>query len=366
MKANVLNYSPLFAVILGAVGCTSTQTTEPPRTIIIEPQTPRAAEAPKTYDYTQKVETSKTLFSTDKSRRFVSEFGALFAGKGKPALTFAIRVNPMPDGSRSTPSQFDDAQARADLMRHFGRPLREGGLKLVDEAASPGSKIDIALNLLISWRTIPITGFNGEAVNKVVPEVQVTAIRLTDGAIMGQAGTVDLIGQRQDSWVTVERVGVPEVMRATALVLLEDMVTHKLNEEVAALTQAKEEMVAKLPVPPAPANPVTEVMDPTPKAPPNQPVSTTTTPPSPPPAVAQIDLGRIALVDDIKVKEEANKLNNQIANLNKKSQDIEIWKIALVGDDQAGKVPDKHTMEVPDKHSMELVKNYVKQNYQPQ
>src|ERR1019366_4409284 len=109
--------------------------------------------------------------------------------------------------------------------------------KLLDEVGSPSSKIDIALNLLISWRTIQITGFSGEAVNKVIPEVQVTAIRVADGAIIGQAGTVDLIGQRQDSWVAVERVGVPEVMRATALVLLEDMVTHKLNEEVAALTQ---------------------------------------------------------------------------------------------------------------------------------
>ena len=59
-----------------------------------------------------------------------------------------------------------------------------------------------------------------------------------------------------------------------------------------------------------------------------------------------------------RLKEDANKLNNQIANLNKKSQEIEIWKIALVGDDQAGNVPDKH--------SVELVKNYVKQKYQPQ
>ncbi len=359
MNSNVLNCSPLFAVILGAVGCSSTQTAStPPRTVIIEQQAPRPTEPPKTYDYTQKVETSKTLFNADKSRHFVSEFGALFAGKGKPAPTFAIRVNPMPDGSRTTPSQFDDAQGRAELVRYFGRPLREGGIKLVDEATSPASKIDIALNLLISWQTLQITGFSGEAVNKVVPEVQVTAIRVVDGAIIGQAGTVDLIGQRQDSWVTVERVGVPEVMRATALVLLEDMVTHKLNEEVAALTQEKGKMVATLPVPSVATEPVKGVEDATPKRPPSQPVSTAITPPSPRPAIAQIDLSVIALVDDAKVKDEATRLNNQIANLNKKSQEIEIWKIALVGDDQAGKVPDKN--------SVELVKNYVKQNYQPQ
>jgi len=248
-------------------------------------------------------------------------------------------------------------------------------MKLVDEAASPGAKIDIALNVLISWRTIQITGFSGEAVTKTVPDVQVTAIRLADGAIIGQAGTVDLIGQRQDSWVTVERVGVPEVMRATALVLLEDMVTHKLSEEVAVLTQAKEEVLVKLPPQPVAAEPAKLPADPVPNVAASQPVPPAEPPPSPPPAVAQIDisrialvapppavaqidLSRIALVDDAKVKEEANKLNSEIASLNKKSQEIEIWKIALVGDDQAAKLPEKN--------SMELVKNYVKQNYQTQ
>lgn len=232
-------------------------------------------------------------------------------------------------------------------------------MKVIEEAANPGAKIDIALNLMISGRTIQITGFSGEAVNKVVPEVQVTAIRLADGAIIGQAGTVDLIGQRQDSWVTVERVGVPEVMRATALVLLEDMVSHKLNEEVAALTQAKEEMVAQLPTAPAVTEPITVVaQDPVPKDPPTQPVATAKPPPPPTPVVTPIDLSRIALVDDAKVKEQANKLNTQIDTLNKKSREIEVWKIALVGDDQAEKLPQKNPTE--------LVKNYVKQNYQPQ
>jgi hypothetical protein len=229
-------------------------------------------------------------------------------------------------------------------------------VKLVDETISPASKIDIALNLLISWRTIQIPGFNRETINKVVPEVQVTAIRLADGAIIGQAGTVDLIGQRQDSWVTVERVGVPEVMRATALVLLEDMVTYRLNEEVAALTQAKEEIVVKLPAPPAAPEPIKVVQNPVPQGPPTQPVVVAKPPPSPPPTIAPIDLSRIALVDDAKVKEEANKLNTQIDTLNKKSQEIEVWKIALVGDDKVVKVPENN--------SMELIKNYVKHNYQ--
>lgn len=357
MKSNVLTNCLLITVLMSAFGCAS-QPSPPPATVtIIEPQTPRT-EAPKSYVYNQKVVTSKTLFNADKSRKFISDFGALYVEKGKPTPTFAIRINPMPDGSRSVPSDFRNEQATADCVRYFGRPLREGGIKLVDEAVNPGAKVAIVLNVLVSWRAIQITGFNGETVNKSVPDVQVTAIRLADGAVLGQAGTADLIGVRQDSWVTVERVGVPEVMRATALVLLEDMVTHKFNEDVAALIQAKEELLAKLPPPPVPTE------NPTPKeSSVNQPqISTTasgTPPPPPPPAtVAQIDLSRIALVDDLTLKEQANKLNNQIASLNKKTGEIELWKIALVGDEQAQKLQTRN--------STELVKNYVKESYQPQ
>ena len=116
--------------MLGAVGCTSTQTTSPPpRTVIIEQQAPHATAPAQTYDHTQKVATNKTLSSDAKSRRFVSDFAALYAGKGKPSPTFALRVNPTPEGARTTPSQFDDQQGKADLIRFLGRPLREGGME---------------------------------------------------------------------------------------------------------------------------------------------------------------------------------------------------------------------------------------------
>ncbi len=348
MKSNVPTNCVLITAVLCAFGCVS-QPPPPPATVtIIEPQTPRT-EKPKTYVYDQEVETSKALFSADKSRKFISDFGALYVEKGKPTPTFAIRINPMPDGSRSATNEIREAQARADCVRYFGRPLREGGIKLVDEAVNPGSKVDIMLNALVSWRTIQITGFNGEKIEKSVPDVQVTAIRVADGVVLGQAGTADLIGQRQDSWVTVERVGVPELMRATALVLLEDMVSRKFNEELAAVSQAKEKLVASLPPESKPAEPATE---------PVAPNAGNTKPLSPPPVIAQLDLSRIALTNDIKLKEQATKLNNEIADVNRKSGEIELWKIALVGEDQVKKAQTRG--------STELVKNYVHQNYQPQ
>ena len=371
MKSDVLTNCLSITVVLYAFGCAS-QPQSPPTTVtVIESPTART-ETPKTYVYDQKVETSKTLFNADKSRKFISEFGALYVEKGKPTPTFAIRINPMPDGSRSLPNEIRDEQARADCVRYFGRPLREGGIKLVDEAVNPGSKVDIVLNALVSWRTIQITGFNGEKIEKSLPDVQVAAIRVADGVVLGQAGTTDLIGLRQDSWVTVERVGVPEVMRATALVLLEDMVARKFTELVAAVTQAKATLLASLPPETKPAAvteqvaAVTQVKAPSiarlpPESKPAEPAPPVVAPTNPPPltpAVAQLDLSRIALTNDIKLKEQAAKLNSEIVDLNKKSEDIELWKIALVGEDQVNKLQTKR--------SSASVKKYVQQSYQSQ
>ncbi len=162
-------------------------------------------------------------------------------------------------------------------------------------------------------------------------------------------------------------------MRAIALVLLEDMATHKFNEDVAALTKERNTLEAMLP--PVPVETVTPqpipvqslVALPQPTAPEsdkvvkNPSVTPTTIPVStvqPIVAVPQIDLSRIALADDLKVKEHATKLNNNIAELNQKSKEMELWKISLVGDEQVKKLQTKDPTE--------LVKNYVKESYQSQ
>ncbi len=187
MKNIVLKNGLCLIAVLCAFGCSSDTSTIRIVTVV-EPQAPRTEVAHK-YVYDQKAETNKKLFNDAKAHKFVSEFGAIFAGQGKPAPTFAIRVNPTADGGRTQPGQFADQQAIADCVRYFGRPLREGGIKLLDESASSNAKVDIVLNVLISWRTIPMTGFHGEAKTKTVPDVQVTAIRTADGAVLGQAGT---------------------------------------------------------------------------------------------------------------------------------------------------------------------------------
>jgi hypothetical protein len=222
------NWGCSLIVVLGVLGCSSNP--QPPRTVaIVEPQMPRRTEAPQNYSFNQTAETNTTLFSADRSRKIISDFSSLYAGNGKPSPAFAIRVNPTADGNRTVPSQFRDQQATADLMRDFGAPLRESGIQLVDEASNPAVRPDIVVSVLISWKNIQMTGFSGEAITKSVPDMQATAIRLADNAILGYAGTANLIGERQNAWVAVERVGIPDVMRSTALALMDDMVARRVQ-----------------------------------------------------------------------------------------------------------------------------------------
>ncbi|HEX7654892.1 MAG TPA: hypothetical protein VF607_15390, partial [Verrucomicrobiae bacterium] len=152
-----------------------------------------------------------------------------------------------------------------------------------------------------------MTGFGGELVTKEIPELQAAAVRQSDGAILGQAGTADLIGDRQDSWVAVQRVGVPELFKATALILLEDMVRVRFKEAVAQVQRERPE------VPGPPLEP----------APPRL--------PGPEPEIAPLTAAEMALIDNLSLREKAAAYNASVAKLQKRSSEIHAWEHALIG-----------------------------------
>jgi hypothetical protein len=145
-----------------------------------------------------------------------------------------------------------DKQTVRDVERLFGRPLRAAGASLADQRIAAqflGSKpfqtlamegdqarrdrealskiADVAVEVLISSKQVQVTELAGDRTYNI-PDIQATAVRLSDARIMGQASSSDVIG----------RVGgygrnydVREVSEATALALMEDML---MGVEVAA------------------------------------------------------------------------------------------------------------------------------------
>ncbi|MGB9602751.1 MAG: hypothetical protein ACP5MG_03000 [Verrucomicrobiia bacterium] len=139
-----------------------------------------------------------------------------------------------------------DRQTARDIERLFGRPLRAAGATLVDHSiavqmmegkpvkdflvSSEGDvakkereaikKIaDVVIEVLVSSKQVTLPGLTGD-ITYNVPDIQATAVRLSDSKIIGQAASADIISRSQRP---VQYLNVYEVAEATALVLMEDM-----------------------------------------------------------------------------------------------------------------------------------------------
>ena len=166
-------------------------------------------------------------------------------GPGKVTTTNErqTRDNRFTDTARPEPTLADKQTAR-DVERLFGRPLRMGGASLADQRIANRSldamlkdtngeaarkdrealaKIaDVALEVLISSRQLVIREVSGDKVYQV-PDIQVTAIRLKDAAILGQASASDILGRDRYAGRIVTNFDVREITEAVALALMEDM-----------------------------------------------------------------------------------------------------------------------------------------------
>lgn len=143
-----------------------------------------------------------------------------------------------------------DRQTARDVERLFGRPLRLGGATIVDQRvatqliADPDvnnlvvrtegeaarkdrealAKIaDVVLEILISSRQVSVPELSGTK-TYTVPDIQATAIRLSDSRIVGQATSDDLVGDDRQAGRVARSFTVREITEATALALMEDMI----------------------------------------------------------------------------------------------------------------------------------------------
>ncbi len=141
-----------------------------------------------------------------------------------------------------------DRQTVRDIERLFGRPLRAGGARLADqrtatalladkpldhftsatnEAARKDREAltrvaDVVIEILVSSRTVQTASFSGNT-RQTVPDIQATAIRLSDSAIIGQASATDVLGKDKVAGRVARQFEVREIAEATALALMEDI-----------------------------------------------------------------------------------------------------------------------------------------------
>ena len=142
-----------------------------------------------------------------------------------------------------------DQQTVREIERLFGRAFRNAGAQLADQTVAAsllpeqagahlvGDKAakdrqalsniaDIAIEVLISSRSITVPEVAGD-VTYPVPDIQATAIRLKDAAIVGQAAASDIVGRGSQAGNVVRQFSVQDITEATALALMEDMLTGK-------------------------------------------------------------------------------------------------------------------------------------------
>lgn len=141
----------------------------------------------------------------------------------------------------------EEKQNLRDVERAFGRPIRSGGAALADQrvaaqligdkplqnftVATEGeaarkdrealAKItDVVIEVLLSTRNVNVVALSGDK-SYTVPDIQATAIRLSDSQIIGQAASDDITSHVAP--VQLKNFSFGDVAEATALTLMDDI-----------------------------------------------------------------------------------------------------------------------------------------------
>ncbi|WP_334319769.1 hypothetical protein, partial [Termitidicoccus mucosus] len=253
-----------------------------PPVTVAGPTRPAATSADGSYAHNQRLygDASSALVSAAQAQQIVNEFRAAYegalkkprmliyinrdlvappdknvvvkttetaAGRSAAATTTTTTTDATKSAAASAWSLADRQTAR-DIERLTARPYRAAGAAFADQkvAASmlPDSSItshaelnrylvtedgrkdrealakvtDIVIEVLMSSRNLTVQQVSG-AQTVAVPDIQMTAIRLSDAAILGQSSSLELIGPNPPA----AAFDVQAVTESTALVLMQDI-----------------------------------------------------------------------------------------------------------------------------------------------
>lgn len=247
MNPRLLIVAPLFVGLPALLAQTSNQPAPPP----VVQALPRAAN-PIPQPGEARVygpANGGTLIAKQTADGILEGFKKVYTA-GEHAPRIVVYVNrALVDNSGKAPAAapLADQQTVRDIERLFGRAFRNAGATLADQkiAASllpdqAGSRLvgdqaakdrealakvaDIAIEVLISSRNLTVPEVSGD-VTYAVPDIQATAIRLKDSAIIGQASASDILGKGVQAGRVIRQFDVRDITEATAIALMEDMLT---------------------------------------------------------------------------------------------------------------------------------------------
>lgn len=255
MKAFVL-VSGLAWVAAAAVAPRLAASPPPPVTHVVRPPAPQpvlAAEAPRVY-----APAPDTLVAKVAADGVIEGFRQSYARDGAPRIVVYVNralLEPRrsaaatADAPAAPSPRLADRQTVREVERLFGRAFRHAGAQLADQAvaeallpANPGTQLaedkagrerraladiaDLAIEVLISSRALTVPEVGGD-VTYSVPDIQATAIRLKDAAIVGQASAGDVLGRGARAGRIVRDFSLQDITEATALALMEDMLAGR-------------------------------------------------------------------------------------------------------------------------------------------
>jgi hypothetical protein len=191
----------------------------------------------KITDRTERVETTSTSSSAASSDTNAAATNATIT-------TRTVANNTYQDNGKNIPT-LADRQTVRDVERLVARPLRTAGATLVDQTVAAqltgdrplasstlmqsgsardavGRIADVVLEVLISSRNVTVAEVSGSK-TYTVPDITMTATRLKDGKVIGQASASDVISRAGGPGYVARNFGVEDVTEATALALMDDM-----------------------------------------------------------------------------------------------------------------------------------------------
>lgn len=188
---------------------------------------------------TEQVETTRTTANSSTAATNQPE-------TRESTTTHSVANNNYYNNGKSEPT-LADRQTTRDVERLVGRPLRGGGASIVDQPLASqliegrpieslgteteqarkdreavGKIADVVIEILMSSRNVVVPEISGD-ITYSVPDLQMTAIRLQDAKVIGQASASDVMNRRGGAGYATRTFGVEAITEATALALMENM-----------------------------------------------------------------------------------------------------------------------------------------------
>jgi len=246
----------LIIPVLALIGCGIPPTMQP--TVKLVNGVPvyentATAQPGKKYTYTVSPAVPlQTIYNAEQVKTIVEEFRITYAKLGGPKIDVrvnfpqgAVQVSQLPtvgvggvpaiDPATGLPvagsipaasarifdtDELSSKQTKREVERLFGRPLRMAGVTLME--ADLTNLPEVSFEVLISEREITVNGIKGRQ-SYSVPDIQVTAIRMIDRRIIGQATVLDLFPKRSSAARMLQRYDIHQLTESTALSLMKDI-----------------------------------------------------------------------------------------------------------------------------------------------